>query len=68
MVRQLGGVLKVDGVCCFHAAASTKYTIDRPQYPSSGVLPSSLSGHGQGGGGTDSSSLEGLGQPATETE
>ena len=42
MVGQVSGIVKVDGVCCFHAAASISPAMGRPQYASSGVLPSML--------------------------
>jgi len=37
---QLGGVLKVDGVCCFHAAASVTPAMGNIYYAMSCVLPS----------------------------
>ena len=39
IVGQFGGLVKVEGVCC-HAAASIAAAVGRPQYASSGVLPS----------------------------
>ena len=42
LVGQFSGVVKVDGVCCFHAAASISPAMGRPQYASSSVLPPRL--------------------------